>query len=201
VPTIFHNPLSISASKLYHQCATVFSSPITTRTQIKWEPNKGEKSMASATISTPTLPSYQTVPLEEYSQEFQGLAHRLFQRVSDVIGTHQPKEYKGSYSIFAAKSSATVAKLIIYEGGKGKTNGNWPELRDGVYALVRANDEIGDRIWNELLPARLPAELDRANRDTTIGVAPNHSEQFAYIRVTEQSLEAIARYLAVGALT
>ena len=145
-------------------------------------------------------PSYQTIPLEEYAQEFQGLAHRLYQRVTDIIGTHQPKEYKGSYSILAATSSATVAKVIIIEDGKGKANGNWPDLRDGVYALIRANHEIGDRIWNELLPPQLPAELDHANRNTTLGVAPSHSEQFAYIRVTEDNLEAIARYLAICAL-
>ncbi len=145
--------------------------------------------MATATIQIlHTFPSYQTIPIEEYSQEFQGLAHRLFQRVSDIIGTHQPKECRGSYSIFAAAASSTVAKIIIYEAGKGKVNGDWPDLRNGAYALVRANHEIGDRIWNDLLPAQLPAELDRANRDMTIGVAPNHSEQFAYIRVTEQNL-------------
>ena len=148
--------------------------------------------MATATIPTPTLPSYQTIPLEEYSQEFQGLAHRLFQRVSDIVRSRQPKSYPGSYSIFAATSYATVAKVIIYEDGKGKTNGDWPDLRDGAYALIRANDEIGDRIWNELLPPQLPAQLDRANRHTTIGVAPRHSEQFAYIRVTEENLEVIA---------
>ena len=51
--------------------------------------------MATASIPVPRLPSYQTVPLEEYSQGFQGLADSLFQRVNDIIGTHQPKEYKG----------------------------------------------------------------------------------------------------------
>lgn len=159
-----------------------------------------ENDMATATIPTPTLPSYQTIPLEEYSQEFQGLAHRLFQRVSDIVRSRQPKPYPGSYSIFAATSYATVAKVIIYEDGKGKTNGDWPDLRDGAYALIRANDEIGDRIWNELLPDELPADLYHASRRNTIGVAPSHSEQFAYIRVTEQNLEAIARYLTLCAL-
>jgi hypothetical protein len=134
-------------------------------------------------------PSYQTIPLEEYSQEFQGIAHRLFQRVSDIIATHQPKPYRGSYSILAATSQTTVAKVIIYEDGKGK-----------IYALIRANDEIGDRIWNELLPDELPADLYHASRRNTIGVAPSHSEQFAYIRVTEQNLEAIARYQTLCAL-
>jgi hypothetical protein len=156
--------------------------------------------MATATIPTPTFPSYQTVPLEEYSQDIQAMARRLFERVVDILGTHQPQEIKGSYSILASTSSARVAKIIIYEDGKGKTNGNLPDLRDGVYALIRANDEIGDRIWRDLLPAQLPAELDSANRNTTIGVAPSHSEQFAYIRAREENLETIARYLAICAL-
>jgi len=156
--------------------------------------------MATATIPVPTLPSYQPVPLEEYLQEFQELARRVFQRVSDIVSARQPKPYPGSYSFLAAISSATVAKVIIYEDGKGKTNGDWPDLPNGVYALIRANTDIGDRIWNDLLPPQLPLELDRANRHTTIGVAPRHSAQFAHIRVTEQSLEAIARYLAICAL-
>lgn len=149
-------------------------------------------------------PSYQTIPLEEYSQEFQGLAHRLFQRVGDIIGTQQPKAYRGSYSILASTastSSATVAKIIIYETGKGKTNGNWPDLRDGVYALIRANDEIGDRIWNELIPPRLPVQFEHATRQRTIGVAPSHSEQFAYLCVTDENAEPVARYIAICALT
>jgi hypothetical protein len=152
-------------------------------------------------ISQYGKPSYQTVPLDEYSPELQDLAHRLFQRVAEILGTHQPKAYKGSYSILASTSSATVAKIIIYEDGKGKTNGNWPDLRDGIYALIRANDEIGDRIWNELLPQRLPAELDHATRQETIGIAPSHTEQFAYICVTDENLEIIARYLTICALT
>ena len=146
-------------------------------------------------------PSYQTVPLEMYSPEHQRLADRLYQRVRDIVGSDQPKPHKGSYSIVASTSSATAAKIIIYESGKGKTNGNWPDLQDGVYALIRANDELGDRIWNELLPPRLPAELDHATRARAIGVAPSHSEQFAYIRVNDANLEAIARYVALCALT
>src|SRR5207247_6536744 len=118
-------------------------------------------------------PSYQTVPLEEYLPNFQELAERLFQRTKDIIDSHQPKKYRGSYSILATTSSATVAKIIIYQTGKGRTNGNWPDLRDGVYALFRANDEIGDRIWMELLPSRLPTELGHATRQETIGVAPS----------------------------
>jgi hypothetical protein len=145
--------------------------------------------------------SYQTAPLQDYSEEFQALARRLFQKVGEIIGTQQPKEYRGSYSILASSSSATVAKIIIYESGKGKTNGNWPDLQEGVYALMRTNDEIGDRIRGELLPPRLPAELEHTPRERTIGVAPAHSEKFAYVRVTDDNLELVARYLTICALT
>jgi hypothetical protein len=94
-----------------------------------------------------------------------------------------------------------VAKIIIYESRKGKPNGNWPDLQEGVYALMRANDEIGDRIRGELLPPRLPAELEHATRERTIGVAPAHSERFAYGRVTGDNLELAARYITICALT
>ena len=104
--------------------------------------------MATA-LQTPNYgnASYQTAPLQDYSQEFQALARRLFHRVGEIVGSQQPKEYRSSYSILASSSSATVAKIIIYESGKGKTNGNWPDIQEGVHALIRANDEIGDRIW------------------------------------------------------
>jgi hypothetical protein len=144
--------------------------------------------------------SYQTIPLEMYSETNQALAKRIYDRVKEIVGSDQPKKYKGSYSIFASTSSATVAKIIIYESEKGKTNGDWPDLQDGVFALIRANDQTGDRIWNELLPSRLPAELGNASRHGTIGVAPSHSEQFAYIRVTDENLEAVARYFSICAL-
>jgi hypothetical protein len=145
--------------------------------------------------------SYQTAPLQDYAQEFQALARRLFQRVVEIVGSQQPKENRGSYSVLASSSSATVAKIIIYESGKGKANGNWPDLQEGVYALIRANDEIGDRIWGELLPPRLPVELEHATRERTIGVAPAHSEKFAYVRASDDNLETVARYLTICALT
>jgi hypothetical protein len=166
------------------------------------ETHKKEKLMATA-FQMPDRgnSSYQTAPLQDYSQEFQALARRLFQRVGEIVGPQQPKVYRGSYSILASSSSATVAKIIIYESGKGKTNSNWPDLEEGVYVFIRANDEIGDRIWGELLPLRLPAELEHTTRERTIGVAPAHSEKFAYVRVTDDNLEPAARYVAICALT
>ena len=145
--------------------------------------------------------SYQTAPLQAYSAVHQALAGRFYNRVVQIIGADKAHDYKGSYSVFASTSDATVGKVIIYESGKGKVNGDWPDLLDGVYALIRANDEIGDRIWNELIPSRLPAELQHATRDRSIGVAPSHTEQFAYIRVTDDNLENAARYLAICALS
>ena len=145
--------------------------------------------------------SYQTAPLQAYSAVHQALAERFYNRVVQIVGSDQANDWKGSCSVFAATSDATVGKIVIYEAGKGKINGDWPDLQEGVYALIRANDEIGDRIWGELLPPRLLAELDHAARDRTIGVAPSHSEQFAYARVTEENLEIAARYLAICALT
>ncbi|MGH9552775.1 MAG: hypothetical protein ACRD3W_25575, partial [Terriglobales bacterium] len=140
--------------------------------------------------------SYQTAPLEMYSVINQALARRLYDRVAAVVGSNRVQGYKGSYSVLASTSEATVGKIIICESGRGKTNGDWPDLEDGVYVLIRANDEIGDRIWNELLPARLPAELQHRTRAQTIGVAPAHSEQFAYVLVGADNFEYAVRYLA-----
>lgn len=73
--------------------------------------------------------SYQTAPLQDYSQEFQALALRLFQRVVEIVGTQQPKEHRGSYSILASSSSATVAKIIIYESRKVRPMETGPTSR------------------------------------------------------------------------
>ena len=75
----------------------------------------------------PANASYQTAPLDAYSQEHQDLAQRVFVRIGEIVGSDQPdqpKHYKGSYSVLAATSSATVAKIIIYESEKGRTNGD-----------------------------------------------------------------------------
>ena len=156
--------------------------------------------MATLVQNPQMAASYQTAPLEMYSGIHQTLARRLYERVAGIVGSNRAQEYKGSYSVFASTSEATAGKIIIYESGKGKTNGDWPDLQDGVYALMRANDEIGDKIWNDLLPIRLPEELQHRTREQTIGVAPAHSEQFAYVLVGEDNFEYAVRYLAVCAL-
>src|ERR1700720_3455788 len=47
------------------------------------------------------------MPLQDYSQEFQILARRLFQRVGEIVGSHQTKEY-----IAAATASLLHVRLL-----------------------------------------------------------------------------------------
>lgn len=135
-------------------------------------------------VSTPQLPgpaevSYQTAPLVEYNSALRQRASELFRRIGDLIGRSRVKEYKGSFSIFAASTDATAAKLVIYEAGKGRMNGPDIVLADGVYILVRAPDTA---------------------TTLTIGIAPKHHERFAYFRlVPEQNLSEMAAFIAACA--
>jgi hypothetical protein len=77
-----------------------------------------------------------------------------------------------------------MAKIIIFEDGLGRRNGEWADLSDGVYVLLRA-DFRGDQIWTVMLP-NCPAGLrNRFDRECSLGVAPNHGERFAYTRITD----------------
>ena len=76
-------------------------------------------------LSTSGEPSYQTAPLVEYDRTLQKLAASLFKSVKLRVG-NKAKEFKGSYSISSARGSRTAAKIIIYQEGLGKVNGNWP---------------------------------------------------------------------------
>jgi hypothetical protein len=138
--------------------------------------------VASTTaFSQRAKPSYQTAPLAGYSPELRELATKLFEAVSQRVGRTRAKRYKGSFSVLAASGSHTAAKILIYESGKGKTNGDWSNLRDGVYVLFRATGALGEATLGALdRDATLGEKLDR-NR--TIGIAPKHTEQFAYLRV------------------
>jgi hypothetical protein len=122
--------------------------------------------------------SYQTVPLMEYNQALRDRATALFHLVSGRVGVARAKEHKGSFSVLAASSEATAAKIMIYESGKGKINGHDLQLADGVYVLVRVHGT--------------------ARR--TIGVAPMHHERFAYFHLLDdQGLEEIADFIAACA--
>jgi len=125
-------------------------------------------------------PSYQTAQLGAYDPVFQKLAVELFQRVEERVGNTKAKAYKGSYSILSSRGSQTAAKIIIYENGLGRMNGDWPSLPDGVYVLIRADGLIGDRIWSNV--PQIAKILDRSR---TIGIAPKHSERFAYFMLSK----------------
>ena len=122
-----------------------------------------------------TETSYQTAPLEDYRPELLERAGALFKRIVDRAGPSRAKQFKGSFSVFAASSDATAAKIIIYESGKGKVNGHDPGLTDGVYVLIRVHGATG----------------------RTLGVAPMHHERFAYFRLIEaQPLDEMADFIA-----
>ncbi len=123
-------------------------------------------------------PSYQPAPLTEYSWAHRQLAQDIFQRACSELGSEQVKAYKGSYSFFFKNDKSTAAKIIIFEVGRGKANGNWPELAGGVYVLVR----VSGRIAGE-----------------TIGVAPKHSERFTYFRASEETVETAVETIVAAA--
>jgi hypothetical protein len=115
------------------------------------------------------LPSYQTVPLTDYRREFQSLAEALFQRLSSSgITGGSPVKYKGSYS-FLDLEHRTIAKVIIYQDGLGRKNGPFPALDDGVYLLVRSDEESPN----------------------TIGVAPKHNERFTHWPIDANELDRV----------
>jgi hypothetical protein len=125
-----------------------------------------------------TPPSYQTAPLTDYSPALRRTAADLFDRVVQRVARGRAIAYKGSFSVLARSGQSTAAKIIVYEHGKGKPNGDWPLLSDGVYILIRA----GGR---ELSFGR------------TIGVAPKHEERFAYVRLMpDQDLDEVADFIA-----
>jgi hypothetical protein len=160
-----------------------------------------EDATALPTPSEPYLPlhvepSYQTVSLAKYSPEFVKLATKVFEHVAHQVGHARARRYKGSFSVRASSGPQTAAKVLIYESNLGTRCGNWPDLRDGVYVLIRVNGEIGDSIWVNL--NKRPDLTRKIDRNNTIGVAPKHQERFAYFRVeSECDLEEISALVAV----
>ncbi len=125
-----------------------------------------------------TESSYQTAPLADYSRALRERAAALFRLVAERVGAARAREHKGSFSIIAATCDATAAKIIIYEAGRGKINGDDPQLADGIYVLIRVHGTAG----------------------RTIGVAPMHHERFAYFRLQEdQGLAEMADFIAACA--
>jgi hypothetical protein len=125
-----------------------------------------------------TETSYQTAPLADYSPALRDRAAALFRMIAERSGAGRTKEHRGSFSVIAASSDATAAKILIYETGKGKINGDDPGLADGVYVLLRVYSPTG----------------------RTLAVAPAHHERFAYFRLhDEQALEEMADFIAACA--
>ena len=140
--------------------------------------------------------SYQTAPLTHYGLELQHHAATLWDSVCELLPPSKRKKYDGSYSLFAS-SSQTAAKILIFQSNKGKIDGDFPPLQDGVYALFRADGALGDRIFGDLLPSEAPVVYQRLERGNTIGVAPAHDKRFVYLLVSPDQLEEIAHALAL----
>lgn len=119
------------------------------------------------------FPSYQTAPLVEYRPEFQALAEELFGKTAALVGGGASEKHKGSYS-FRARNGSTAAKVIIYERQRGKENGAFPMLQDGIYVLLRTQRSVPN----------------------TLGVAPEHEERFYYRRVSAADLDGAAHDIA-----
>ena len=133
--------------------------------------------MSTLTIAF-TETSYQTAPLTEYDPHLFDRAALLFQCAARRVG-HRARRHRGSFSVIAASSDATAAKIVIFEAHKGKINGPDPHLVDGVYVLIR-------------LPANATGK--------TIAVAPKHHERFAFFRLHEsQDLDEMADFIAACA--
>jgi hypothetical protein len=141
--------------------------------------------MKSNAPSDLTDPSYQTIPLTDYRPQFRTLATRLFDLVRQRTAPGKAIEYDGGYSVVAKPNSQTIAKIIVFEKGKGKVNGKWPHhFPDGVYILVRTSGAGASRMWNvHRDKLRTLSGLDPSE---TIGVAPKHGTRFAYVRLTDQ---------------
>jgi hypothetical protein len=123
--------------------------------------------------------SYHTAPLIDYREDLRERAGLLFGLVQQRLGPSRVREYKGSFSVLQEPSLATAAKIVIYESGKGSISGPDPELADGVYVWVRVPSGPTGR---------------------TIGVAPHHSERFAFFRLMDaQNLEEMADFIAACA--
>ena len=137
--------------------------------------------------------SYQTAPLSAYSGENQRAAEDLYGKIAQLGA--RTKRYKGSYSVFDRSSPETIAKIVIYEEGKGKTNGGL-HLRHGIYVLIRANGTAGERNRATLAANNLLAALPSSD---TIGVAPAHGERFHYLRVEDTNINRCIELLRVCA--
>ena len=136
-------------------------------------PDAQQDEAVKINVNVLEMPSYQTATLEEYNQDFQDLAERLFRETVALVGPDGSKKHQGTYG-FPGQDGTTAANIVIYQRNLGKSNGSFPMIRDGVYVLLRT-------------------KLGAAN---TIGLAPKHEERFNYRRITEDDLESAAQEIA-----
>jgi hypothetical protein len=134
--------------------------------------------------------SYRSRPLDEYDINFRevadAIAHALRQRHPDAFST----ETVGSYSF--RHNRQTAVKIIIFQRDVGHANREpLPLHNDGVYILLRSNDELGRQFSESLSP--LITRLSEEN----LGVAPNHDEMFRFFPVMAgERLQALCEALS-----
>jgi len=119
---------------------------------------------------------YRTQSLDECRTLFPDgseLAERIFQLAQERI-PDQSKRERGSYSILGTSTPERVGKLVIDTGRK---------LRRGVYVLVRASDEVGQRIQESGLESEFIEFFARMDRNGTIAPLPHPTKEFRYFRV------------------
>jgi hypothetical protein len=144
------------------------------------------------------MATYKTAPRVDYDVSFQEVAQRLFDLTSNRLRHGRSVAEKGSYSFRATSpSQETVVKILIFQRAFGiSMQGELPWRDDGVYVLVRTNDEYGETLWGDqfAMDSRFRA---RMSRNENVGTAPNYTARFAYFPVMAgESLDAIAEFIA-----
>jgi hypothetical protein len=127
------------------------------------------------------MEAYKTGILADYQRAYLDIAEDIFARLSGRVPWSQLKRHKGSFTIVAANSQETAAKIVIYDLEVGRDMG-LPRLWDGVYILIRANDSPSVRIWNNVA-YQMPQFFGRMDRAQPIAVAPKYDAKFTHFPV------------------
>jgi HKD family nuclease len=123
-------------------------------------------------------PCYRTVKLAKYSPPLLETAQDLLARIKKRIKNGNVSWSDGSGSVRLQSTREVVAKVLIYEAGLCRPcGGDWQDLSDGVYFLVRTDALSSEAIWT-----RMGLELEAAGlrRNITIALVPNYDKRFAY---------------------
>lgn len=149
------------------------------------------------------VPCYQTADITNYRPELFREATNLFQLAREhVLPGYADNHciiWEGSFSIIAASTIETSAKIVMHQRGVGHWLGDDPGWGPGVYVWVRANDDSGQEF-------KMAAQdhsfihrwvLSRFEPNGAVSVAPNFNEHFYYFRIdAEDDLSRIAQLLA-----